>query len=1230
MKVYGEVAQIVEPKKRKLAESEKSLTKKLAELKAAQDALAAIQAKVAMLQKQFDDSNNKKAALESELAILVEKLERANQIVTGLAGERERWSVSILKFDEQEGNLIGDVLVASSFNAYCGPFPSDYRKGLVEKSWLPAVKELAVPVSADLTFVNFLASPVAVRNWQMQGLPSDSFSTENGVLVTTCSRWPLMIDPQGQANKWVKKMELDRQLVIIDPKTPDVLRTFENCIGFGTPVLMQDVLEEIDPALEPILGKNLVKRGGSYTIKVGDKEVDYNPQFKFYLTTKLSNPHYPPEISTKTTIVNFAVLQSGLEDQLLGLFIKKEKEELEIKKGEVVVMVATGKNKLVELEDLILFQLSTVTGSLIDNVEVCETLTQSKVTATEVEGQLVTAAETEIEIDTAREIFRGVAQRASHLYFVLMDLAKVDSMYQFSLDAYATLFEFSIQNSRTGGAELEPADRIKQLKDYHTLAVYKSTCRGLFEKHKLLFSLLICMKKLMEEAQPPKVNYDEFQYFLRGANIMDRSSLRENPFPDWLEQAAWENLFDMEKLAVFRGICGSVEQSPRDWKAWYRCPTPETKPLPGDWNNKLDEFQRMVVLRAVRTDRVVHACTTYINTNVGPEFVQPPVLSLEEVFAESTPLMPLIFILSTGADPTNMLGALALDKDIEFKSTALGQGQAPIAIKLMDEGKQEGHFIFLANCHLMLSWLPSLEKIIENFANENPHQNFRLWLSSSPHPKFPIAILQGGIKMTTEPPKGLKPNLTRIYNNITEERFGKCTKRMPYQRLLFSLCFFHSVLLERKQFLNLGWNIPYQFNDSDFDTAELIVGFYLDAYDDTPWDSMKYLIAEATYGGRVTDDWDRRLLNVYMGDYFCDEVLTQQNHKLSPLSEYYIPDDGPLKSYKEYVSRMPQTELPLVFGQHGNAQISSQIENSKVMLDTLVSLQAQAAGEGGKTPEDQVLDVAKELYSRIPKQINIADIRTLLLDDPSPLNIVLLQESERYNAMLGMLSKVLKNLQLGIQGLVVMSSELDEVFGCLYDSRVPPTWLKPYPSLKPLAAWMLDLMERIKQLTEWSTQGHPVLLWIGGLTFPTGYLTGLLQAHARKNNQAIDAYSWSFDVLPQPENEIMNPPKEGSYIRGMFLEGAGWSYDNICLEDPEPMKLVVPMPVVHFKPVERGKRSAKGIYSCPLYLYPLRTGSRERPSYMITVELKTGPKDPQSRAEYWTKRGTALLLALAY
>ncbi|KAL3268444.1 hypothetical protein HHI36_007555, partial [Cryptolaemus montrouzieri] len=132
-------------------------------------------------------------------------------------------------------------------------------------------------------------------------------------------------------------------------------------------------------------------------------------------------------------------------------------------------------------------------------------------------------------------------------------------------------------------------------------------------------------------------------------------------------------------------------------------------------------------------------------------------------------------------------------------------------------GAKEGQWIFLANCHLSLSWMPRLDKLVENLQTGKVHNKFRLWLSSSPNPEFPISILQAGIKMTTEPPKGLKANLKRLYNIITEDQFSVCEAREKYKKLLFSLCFFHAILLERKKFQQLGWNVIYSFNDSDFE-----------------------------------------------------------------------------------------------------------------------------------------------------------------------------------------------------------------------------------------------------------------------------------------------------------------------------------------------------------------------------------------------------------------------------
>jgi hypothetical protein len=153
-----------------------------------------------------------------------------------------------------------------------------------------------------------------------------------------------------------------------------------------------------------------------------------------------------------------------------------------------------------------------------------------------------------------------------------------------------------------------------------------------------------------------------------------------------------------------------------------------------------------------------------------------------------------------------------------------------------------------------------------------------------------------------------------------------------YQKLLFSLAYFHSVLLERRKFRTLGLNIPYDFNDTDFKVSDDLLKSYLDAYAATPWDALKYLIAEANYGGRVTDELDRRVLASYLNKFYCEDALTVSNYLLSPLPTYYVPANGTLGSFKDYIHGLPTIDAPEAFGQHPNAEISYLIEDSKACL----------------------------------------------------------------------------------------------------------------------------------------------------------------------------------------------------------------------------------------------------------------------------------------------------------
>lgn len=204
-------------------------------------------------------------------------------------------------------------------------------------------KEQGIPCSREFSLSATLGEPVQIRAWNIAGLPTDSFSVDNGVVVSNARRWPLMIDPQGQANKWVKNMEKNNNLHVVKLSDADFVRTLENCIQFGTPVLLENVGEELDPILEPLLLKQTFKQGGSICIRLGDSTIEYSKGFRFYITTKLRNPHYLPETSVKVTLLNFMITPEGLEDQLLGIVVRQEKPELEEEKNSLILQSAENK-----------------------------------------------------------------------------------------------------------------------------------------------------------------------------------------------------------------------------------------------------------------------------------------------------------------------------------------------------------------------------------------------------------------------------------------------------------------------------------------------------------------------------------------------------------------------------------------------------------------------------------------------------------------------------------------------------------------------------------------------------------------------------------------------------------------------------------------------------------------------------------------------------------------------
>jgi len=218
--------------------------------------------------------------------------------------------------------------------------------------------------------------------------------------------------------------------------------------------------------------------------------------------------------------------------------------------------------------------------------------------------------------------------------------------------------------------------------------------------------------------------------------------------------------------------------------------------------------------------------------------------------------------------------------------------------------------------------MPALEVIVRQLperADISP--DFRLFLTSLPASYFPVHVLQNGIKLTTEPPRGLKANLRRSWSAISQQNLDGATKQRFYHKLVWGLTYFHAIVQERRKFGPLGWNIAYEFNDSDLDTSTTVLQMLIDQEDEVPWDSILFVCGHINYGGRVTDDWDRRCLITILKKFFQKEILAD-DYRFSDAADYLVPTLDSLQAYRAFIEGLPQLEEPAVFGMHENAHIS--------------------------------------------------------------------------------------------------------------------------------------------------------------------------------------------------------------------------------------------------------------------------------------------------------------------
>uniref|UniRef100_A0A8D0GTF0 Dynein axonemal heavy chain 6 n=1 Tax=Sphenodon punctatus TaxID=8508 RepID=A0A8D0GTF0_SPHPU len=1217
MDLYSRVVKEVEPKRQKLNTAQVELDATMATLREKQKKLRQVEEQIQALQDQYEKSVDEKESLARTMALTQARLTRAGKLTAALGDEQVRWAESIKNFEAEISNIIGNVFIAAACVAYYGAFTALYRQLLID-CWIQKCQNLEIPISSEFSLINILGDPYEIRQWNTDGLPRDYVSTENGILVTRGRRWPLMIDPQDQANRWIRNKEVKSGLKIIKLTDSGFLRTLENAIRLGLPVLLEELKEMLDPALEPVLLKQTFVSGGRMLIRLGDSDIDYDRNFRFYMTTKMPNPHYLPEVCIKVTIINFTVTRSGLEDQLLSDVVRLERPELEEQRTQLIVRINADKNQLKAIEDKILKTLFTSEGNILDNEELINMLQESKFFC----HLLVKGRATQPEGLKEMEKFAIMNVSNKHIKTTLFSVI-------FSLQLFNTTIETSEKSDK-----LEK--RLEILLSQTLYAAYTNVSRGLFEQHKLIYSFMLCIEIMRQREELSDI---EWNFFLRGSAGLDKERPPKPEIP-WLEQSMWFMCCDLEEtLPCFNGIqkdmlskhisikLGQLDfhLNPETWEDYEPEPSQEQseeerKDDTGEspWDKRLSIFQKLIVVKGFMEEKVVSALTEFVIENLGKQFVENPPVDLATLYQDMSPATPLIFILSTGSDPMGAFQRFAKERGYSerVESISLGQGQGPIAEKLIKDGMKTGNWVFLQNCHLAVSWMLDMEELIKTF---------------------------------TEP--RLRANIRRAFTEMTATFFEENILGKKWRKIIFGICFFHAIIQERKKFGPLGWNICYEFNDSDRECALLNLNLYCQE-GKIPWDALTYITGEITYGGRVTDAWDQRCLRTVLKRFFAPETL-EEDYKYSESGIYFAPVADSLQVYKEYIENLPLIDDPEIFGMHENANLAFQRKETNTLITTILEVQPRSTAQGsGKSNDEIVQELASTILSKIPEKLEmeVASESLFVEDDKGrvdSLTTVLGQEVDRFNNLLRLLRSSLETLNKAIAGFVVMSEEMERVYNSFLNNQVPTLWSNAaYPSLKPLGGWVKDLLLRTSFVDFWLKRGQPKSFWISGFFFPQGFLTGTLQNHARKYNLPIDELSFSYNVIPVyrdqtqvaeafktwkfgqelPMDVQLPSPEDGVLVHGMFMDASLWDDEAMVIEDALPRQMNPMLPVVHFEP-HRNYEASPALYQAPLYKTGARAGTLSTTghstNFVVTVLL------PSNRpSDYWISKGSALLCQL--
>jgi dynein heavy chain 1 len=971
---YAEILSQVEPLSRELKELEQNAVVLTNQQQEMQKMVSELESRIAKYKDEYAALVAQAEAIRNEMNVVRVKVERSSRLIENLGSERTRWADTSKAFESQMSNVVGDCLISAAFLTYIGFFNQQFREALVDK-WTERLRESKVEHTDPLAIVEYLSTPSERLRWQANRLPDDELCAQNAIMIKRFNRYPLIIDPSGQATEFMKLEFKEKKIVQTSFLDEGFLKHLEAALRFGNALLVEDV-ESMDPILNSVLNKEVYRSGGRVMITLGDKEIDFSPSFTIFLSTRDPTAHFTPDICSRVTLINFTVTYSSLTTQCLGKVLRAERPDIDQKHSDCLKLQGEFKVRLRALEEELLAALNSVKGNILDDENVMSTLEKLKNEAAEVSQKMRDSNAVMEEVRNVREVYRNFAEKCSRIYFTLENLANVYPLYQYSLNFFLTLLDDILNKSSELANERDYGKRLAALTRKLFWSTYGRVSRGLLQEHQLAFALR--MVQIFLERTKEELHGDDMDFMLRAK--LDDLSASSSAIPKALDAKLTKSrrmmLVKLLQLKSFEKLAPHLSSSA---DAWARFSDPNLdepqstvvtadekgnvtfKAVPSGWEKAETQtqrfFQQMLVCKVLRPDLMPRASLALVTAVFGAGFFEQSEQKDLRAIVENeiTSRSPLLLVSRPGYDASGRVDSLAAATghrfDAGYESFAMGSPEGyALAEEAIKRAAKNGTWVLLKNVHLSPSWLNKVEKMLHL---NPPAPRFRLFMTLELNPKIPANLLRVSTVLIYEPPMGVKSSLLRTFSSLPPERVNRAPAERG--RLYLLLAWLHAVIQERLRYTPVGWSKRFDFSESDQQCAMDAVDEWVDkaakgranlAPNKIPWGALQAVAEQIIYGGRVDNEFDQGRLSAFVRSLFTPNSYNL-NFALAATADaaghhkalVTVPDAKDYDGFVAWIRALPDQKSPELLGLPQNAESQLLAEQARQMVVDLLALQ---------------------------------------------------------------------------------------------------------------------------------------------------------------------------------------------------------------------------------------------------------------------------------------------------